>query len=63
MRPEETAQIQEHKTLPSSYFHELFLYVAQRGCGVSFYGDIQNPPGWPPQCTLGDAAWQGAWTR
>ena len=38
--------------------------VAQRGCGVSFSGDIQNPPGCHPvQCAVGDPAWQGGWTR
>ena len=38
--------------------------VAQRGCGVSFSGDIQNLPGChPAQCALGDLALQGGWTR
>ena len=37
--------------------------VAQRGCGVSFSGDIQNPPGCHPvQCALGHPAQQGGWT-
>ena len=37
--------------------------VAQRGCGVSFSGDIQNPPGCRPvQRALGDPAQQGDWT-
>jgi len=34
--------------------------VAQRGCRVSFSGDIQNLPGChPAQYALGDPAWQG----
>ena len=37
--------------------------AAQRGCGVSFSGDIPAPPGRgsvPP--ALGDPAWAGGWT-
>ena len=38
--------------------------VAQRSCGVSFSGGIQNPPGChPAQCALGDPAQQRDWTR
>ena len=38
--------------------------AAQGGCGVSFFGDIQNPPGrGPVQPTVGDSAWQEGWTR
>jgi len=34
--------------------------VAQRGCGVSFSGDIQNPPGrGPVQPAVGDRAFAG----
>ena len=36
--------------------------AAQGGCGVSFSGDIQDPPGHgavPP--ALGDPAWAGGW--
>ena len=34
--------------------------AAQRGCGVSFSGDIQDPPGQGPlQPTVGDSAWAG----
>ena len=36
--------------------------VAQGGCGVSFSGDIQNPPGrGAVQPALGDPAWAGGW--
>jgi len=34
--------------------------AAQEGCGVSFSGDIQDPPGQGPvQPALGDPAWAG----
>ena len=34
--------------------------AAQGGCGVSFSGDIQDPPGHGPvQPTVGDPAWTG----
>jgi len=34
--------------------------AAQKGCGVSFSGDIQNPPGGGPvQPALGDPAFAG----
>ena len=34
--------------------------AAQGGCGVSFSGDIQDPPGQGPvQPALGDPAWAG----
>ena len=34
--------------------------AAQGGCGVSFSGDIQTPPGWSPvQPALGDPALVG----
>jgi len=37
---------------------------AQRGCGVSFSGDIQNPPGQGlVQPALGDPALAWGWTR
>jgi len=36
--------------------------VAQRGCGVSFSGDIPAPPGCGAvQPALGDPAWAGGW--
>ena len=38
--------------------------VAQRGCGVSLSGDIQDPPGQGPvQPAVGHPAWQEGWTR
>ena len=37
--------------------------AAQGGCGDSFSGDIQNPPGQGPvQTALGDPASAGGWT-
>ena len=37
--------------------------AAQGGCGVSFSGDIQDPPGQGPvQPALGDPALAGGWT-
>lgn len=34
--------------------------VTLRGYGISFSGNIQNPPGChPAQCAPGDPAWQG----
>ena len=37
--------------------------AAQGGCGVSFSGDIQAPPGQGPlQPTVGDPASAGGWT-
>jgi len=36
--------------------------VAQGGCGVSFSGDIQDPPGrGPVHPAVGDPAWGGGW--
>jgi len=36
--------------------------AAQEGCGVSFSGDIQDPPGRSAvQPALGDPAWAGGW--
>ena len=38
--------------------------AAQGGCGVSFSGDIQDPPGQDPvQPTVGDPASAVGWTR
>ena len=38
--------------------------AAQGGCGVSFSGDIQGPPGQGPvQPAVGDPASQEGWTR
>jgi len=57
-------------TVPSEHEEELLhsegdgalAQAAQRGCGVSFSGDIPAPPGCgavPP--ALGDPAWAGGW--
>jgi len=36
--------------------------AAQGGCGVSFSGDIQAPPGrGAVQPAVGDPAWAGGW--
>ena len=38
--------------------------AAQGGCGVSFSGDIPDPPGrGPVQPAVGDRASAGGWTR
>jgi len=38
--------------------------TAQGGCGVSFSGVIQDPPGRDPvQTAVGDPALAGGWTR
>jgi len=38
--------------------------AAQRGCGVSFSGDIQDPPGQGPvQPAVGDPTLAEGWTR
>ena len=38
--------------------------AAQGGCGVSFSGDIQDPPGQGPvQLAVDDPAWAGGWTK
>jgi len=56
--------------LPSEHEEELLpskgdgalAQAAQRGCGVSFSGDIQDPPGrGAVQPALGDPAWAGGW--
>jgi len=43
-------------------FDGALAQAAQRGCGVSFSGDIPAPPGHgavPP--AVGDPAWAGGW--
>lgn len=38
--------------------------VARRGCGVSIYGDIQEPSEClPVRPTVGYLLWQGGWTQ
>jgi len=52
----------EEELLPSEGDGAL-AQAAQGGCGVSFSGDIQAPPGQGPlQPTVGDPAWAGGWT-
>ena len=62
-------QVRQHtKEVPSEHEKELLLsegdgaleQAAQGGCGVSFSGDIQDPPGQGPvQPALGDPASAG----
>ena len=48
--------------MPWSRLCNALAQAAQRGCGVSFSGDIQDPPGrGPVQPALGDPAWAGGW--
>jgi len=62
----------EAEEVPSEHEEELCLsegdgaleQAAQGGCGVSFSGDIQKPPGrGPVQPAVGDPASAGGWTR
>jgi len=58
---EEVPAEHEEELLPSERDGAL-AQAAQGGCGVSFYGDIQDPPGrGPVQPALGDPAWAGGW--
>ena len=60
----------EAQEVPSEHEEELLpsegdgvlAQAAQGGCGVSFSGDIQAPPGrGPVQPAVGDPAWAGGW--
>jgi len=60
----------KHKTFRLNTMTNFFegdralIQVAQRGCGASFSGDIQNPPGHGPvQPALGEPSLARAWTR
>jgi len=61
----------EAEEIPTEHEEELpsegdgaLAQAAQRGCGVSFSGDIQDPPGQGPvQPGVGDPALAGGWTR
>jgi len=58
---EEVPAEHEEELLPSEGDGAL-EQVAQGGCGVSFSGDIQDPPGrGAVQPALGDPAWAGGW--
>jgi len=51
----------EEELLPSEGDGAL-AQAAQGGCGVSFSGDIQDPPRQgPAQPAVGDPAWAGGW--
>ena len=59
---EEVPAEHEEELLPSEGDGAL-EQAAQGGCGVSFSGDIQDPPGQCPlQPTVGDPASAGGWT-
>ena len=59
---EEVPSEREEELLPSEGDGALDQ-AAQGGCGVSFSGDIQDPPGQGPvQPALGDPASAGRWT-
>ena len=59
----EVLREREEELLPSEGDGAL-AQVAQGGCGVSFSGDIPDPPGQGPlQPTVGDPALAGSWTR
>ena len=58
---EEVPAEHEEELLPSERDGAL-AQAAQGGCGVSFYGDIQDPPGrGAVQPALGDPACAGGW--
>ena len=60
---EEAPAEDEEELLPSESDGAL-AQAAQGGCGVSFSGDIQDPPGQGPvQPAVGDPASAGGWTR
>ena len=62
----------EAQEVPSEH-KEIILYfeddralaqAAQRGCGISYSGNVENPPGGVPvQPAVGDPALTGGWTR
>ena len=57
----------KHREVPAEHEEELYSVgdgaleqAAQRGCGASFSGDIQDPPGHSPvQPAVGDPALAG----
>ena len=59
---EEAPAEPEEELLPSEGDAAL-EQAAQGGCGVSFSGDVPDPPGrGAVQPALGDPAWAGGWT-
>jgi len=58
----EEVPAEQEEELPHSEGDRAVAQAAQRGCGVSFSGDIPDPPGQGPvHPALGDPASAGVW--